>query len=332
MPINQLSTANTFEQWLISTQVLIEQSNYFEDRSNATLDAANTTSNLYPIILSSANQVANNTAFVANTANIIFDYVETSFDVANTVLEISLESFDHANAAFDHANSSFDHANGAYDLANSTFEEANSAFEHANSAFDVANNAYEHSNGAFGQANLSFDRANTAFDTANSIFDYLSSNANLALIIDDVSTDNSSNLYLLFSEDTGVLFESRISKNKLSYNPLTGTIHVVSATFTGNSHIIVPVGDESERPANAAPGMIRYNNEANTFEGYTYFWGPIAGGATGAPNNPVFWENDQTVTGDYVINTNKNAGTFGPVTIADGVTVTVPANSVWTIV
>jgi len=331
MSINQLSTANTFEQWLISTQLLIEQSNFFQDRSNATLDAANTTSNLYPIILSSANQVSNDTSFVANTANIIFDYVETSFDIANTVLEISLEAFDHTNAAFDHANSSFDHANGAYDLANSTFEEANSSFEHANAAFDHANGAFDTANSAAVTSNTSLDLSNLAFDVANSFFPYLANNANLALLTEDTTTDNDA-FYVLFTQNEGVLVEGHIAKNRLYYNPATGTISAVSAIFTGNSHITVPSGDESERPANAAPGMIRYNNEANTFEGYTYFWGPIAGGATGAPNNPVFWENDQTVTGDYTININKNAGTFGPVTIADGVTVTVPANSVWTIV
>ena len=57
-----------------------------------------------------------------------------------------------------------------------------------------------------------------------------------------------------------------------------------------------------------------------------------SGGATGAGTNQVFFENDLTVTGDYTIPTGKNAGTFGPVTIDTGVTVTVPDDSVWSIV
>lgn len=52
---------------------------------------------------------------------------------------------------------------------------------------------------------------------------------------------------------------------------------------------------------------------------------------TGAASD-LFWENAQTVSANYTITTNKNAGTFGPVTIANGVTVTVPNGSVWTIV
>ena len=60
----------------------------------------------------------------------------------------------------------------------------------------------------------------------------------------------------------------------------------------------------------------------------------LQAGATGGNSgaNAVFWENDNTVTHDYTITANKNAGTFGPITINSGVTVTVPNNSTWTII
>lgn len=53
----------------------------------------------------------------------------------------------------------------------------------------------------------------------------------------------------------------------------------------------------------------------------------FAGTATGA-----FIQNDIDVTSDFTITTGKNAGSFGPITIDSGVTVTVPSGSVWTIV
>jgi hypothetical protein len=56
------------------------------------------------------------------------------------------------------------------------------------------------------------------------------------------------------------------------------------------------------------------------------------GGASGAGGNQIFFQNDLTVTASYTIPTGKNAGTFGPVTIDSGVTVTVPSGSVWTVV
>jgi hypothetical protein len=46
----------------------------------------------------------------------------------------------------------------------------------------------------------------------------------------------------------------------------------------------------------------------------------------------VFFENSLTVTANYSIPADKNAGTFGPVSVADSITVTVPDTSVWSIV
>lgn len=46
----------------------------------------------------------------------------------------------------------------------------------------------------------------------------------------------------------------------------------------------------------------------------------------------IFWENGQTVTSNYTITSGKNAMSAGPITIDTGITVTVPDNSVWTIV
>lgn len=56
------------------------------------------------------------------------------------------------------------------------------------------------------------------------------------------------------------------------------------------------------------------------------------GGASGGGGNQIFFLNDLTVTASYTIPTGKNAGTFGPISIDAGVTVTVPDTSVWSIV
>lgn len=57
-----------------------------------------------------------------------------------------------------------------------------------------------------------------------------------------------------------------------------------------------------------------------------------AGGATGGGADQIFYENDVLIMTDYTIAAGKNAGTFGPIQIADGVTVTVPVGSTWSIV
>jgi hypothetical protein len=55
-------------------------------------------------------------------------------------------------------------------------------------------------------------------------------------------------------------------------------------------------------------------------------------GAQGGGSDRVFYENDQTVTTNYTISTNKNAMSAGPITVNNGITVTVPNGSTWTIV
>ena len=54
--------------------------------------------------------------------------------------------------------------------------------------------------------------------------------------------------------------------------------------------------------------------------------------AAGGGTDGVFFENDTTINSNYTITTGKNAMTAGPVTVANGVTVTVPSGSVWTVV
>ncbi len=95
----------------------------------------------------------------------------------------------------------------------------------------------------------------------------------------------------------------------------------------------LPVGTTAQRPT-GANGKVRYNSDLNGFEGYANGnWGSLGGGgATGAGSDKVFMENDQTVTGSYTLTAGKNAVSAGPITVADGVVVTVPSGATWSIV
>jgi hypothetical protein len=48
--------------------------------------------------------------------------------------------------------------------------------------------------------------------------------------------------------------------------------------------------------------------------------------------NLPFWENTATVNTDYTITNDRNALSIGPITIADGVTVTVGSGETWTVI
>ena len=117
--------------------------------------------------------------------------------------------------------------------------------------------------------------------------------------------------------------------------------HVFTATDAdeANAHVNtlplhVTVCTSSTRPA--APVANQTILQTDTQSLWSYIsgaWVEVSGtGANGGGNNKIFWENDQTVTVSYTVTTGKNCGTFGPVTIDSGVTVTVPSGSVWSVV
>ena len=54
-----------------------------------------------------------------------------------------------------------------------------------------------------------------------------------------------------------------------------------------------------------------------------------SGGATGAGGDTLFQENQLIVTTSYTLSTNKSALSVGPITINNGVAVTIPNGARW---
>jgi hypothetical protein len=103
-------------------------------------------------------------------------------------------------------------------------------------------------------------------------------------------------------------------------------------TLSGTGAMKLNVGTTDGRPESPVDGMVRYNSATLKYEGYSNgSWGQLGGGATGGGADQIFNLNGQTVTVDYTIPTGFNASTVGPLTIAEGITVTVPDNSNWVI-
>ncbi len=72
-------------------------------------------------------------------------------------------------------------------------------------------------------------------------------------------------------------------------------------------------------------GLYEYNQN-NT-------WAKVSGtGATGGGSDQTFFENDKIITSNYTITTGRNAGSFGPIEIDDGINVEIPNGSTWSIV
>ena len=107
--------------------------------------------------------------------------------------------------------------------------------------------------------------------------------------------------------------------------------NVTASGFVGTGAtdaIKLPVGTTAQQPT-PATGMLRFNSTETTFEGYDGSdWGEIGGGGDGALG---FSTNVSTVAANYTLATGSNASSVGPMTVATGVSVTIPTGSRWVI-
>ena len=101
-----------------------------------------------------------------------------------------------------------------------------------------------------------------------------------------------------------------------------------NVVFSGTGQVKLPAGTTAQRSGSPANGMIRYNNDEDSFEGYIDgAWG----GISGAQANGVIYENNLNITTNYTLTTGKNGFSVGPIQIDSGVTVTIPSNQRWVI-
>jgi hypothetical protein len=103
------------------------------------------------------------------------------------------------------------------------------------------------------------------------------------------------------------------------YNNTTGAFTITIAPVDGTgSSVVIPQGSRS----------LIYSDGTNI----NFITSGGSSVPTGGGVDAIFYNNGKTVMSDYTIPASQNSGTFGPVTINTGVTVTVPSGSTWSIV
>jgi hypothetical protein len=94
------------------------------------------------------------------------------------------------------------------------------------------------------------------------------------------------------------------------------------STYTGTGQVKLPAGTDAQRSGSPANGMIRYNTDLDSFEGYVDGdWGGIGGAQAGG----AILTNKDTASVSFTIPSGTNGLSVGPVTISSGVTITVTA-------
>lgn len=124
---------------------------------------------------------------------------------------------------------------------------------------------------------------------------------------------------------------SPLTNNEMDANLNNLNDYKVEKT-SGTGSAQLPSGTTAQRDGTPQAGWTRFNSslgKTETYDGTRWITG---GGATGGGSDDVFYENATTVTTSYTITSGKNAMTAGPIMINDGVTVTIPDGSTWSII
>lgn len=112
-----------------------------------------------------------------------------------------------------------------------------------------------------------------------------------------------------------------------SFTPNSGTL--AAKTIVKGNNLPLAVADI----AGAGHWLeLQYDSVLDVFVLLNPATGVTRVGATGGGTDKIFYLNDQTINNNYTVSGTQNAGSFGPITIASGVTVTIASGGVWTIV
>jgi hypothetical protein len=293
-----------------------------------------------------AETAATNAASSASSASTSASNASTSAtNAASSASSASSSASTATTQATNASNSASAAATSATNASNSASAASTSETNAASSASAASTSASNASTSATNASNSASAASTSATNAASS-----ATAAQTAQAAAEAALDSFTDTYLgAFSSDPTLDNDGNaLSAGDLYFNTVSNRLKVYSGSAWGfvsvDPAVVVektsntgsgklPVGTTAERDGSPAAGFLRFNSTLGKPEIYNgSAWGSVGGGATGGGSDAVFIENDQTVTTNYTISAGKNAGTFGPITINSGVTVTVPSGSVWAVI
>ena len=164
-----------------------------------------------------------------------------------------------------------------------------------------------------GSANINLPGVNTAGNQDTSGTAAIATN----ITVGDESSDTT--CFPVFTTGSQGNLSPKTGSN-LTFNSSTGvlTATTFSGSFSGSGASLTSL------PAGQLTGALPAIDGSNLTG--------VAAGATGGGSDEIFYLNGQNVTSDFTIPNGKNAGSFGPIIINSGVTVTVGSGETLTIV
>lgn len=240
MAINQISSANTFEQWLIATQSLIAF-------ANSLTDAGGTfTSNTSEYIITGNLTIGNTvTAPTVNTDVIIFD------DGTRLTSNVPIvNGYNHANGAFNKANAANILAQQAYDYANTIALSGEISGDNVVVLYTVTGNNIV--------ANISVSSANVTATSNVTAGNVNASNVITGLNVTATNNVNSTNVIATNNVSTGNISVT----NEITTTNLTATLITASDVNTTSDMALKDNIEQIENPL----GVI------NKITGFSFNW------------------------------------------------------------
>jgi len=135
---------------------------------------------------------------------------------------------------------------------------------------------------------------------------------------------------------------TKISGNQI--NTATQAIVDTLSFLDGESVLRIPTGTTAQRPSSPSVGTIRFNSDNDNAEIYKADdgtgnpgWGSISGGGPSIGADSIIRTNPTTISENLTVGPTAgsefaNGMSAGPITIANGYTVTVESGGAWSVV
>ena len=135
---------------------------------------------------------------------------------------------------------------------------------------------------------------------------------------------------------------TKISGNQISQS--TSAIITTLSFFSTNSVFRLPAGTTANRPTGISVGTMRFNTSLDSAEIYkaddgtgSAGWSPVAGGGPSLGTDSIIRTNPTTISENITVgpsagNEFANGMSAGPITVANGFTVTVESGGSWSVV
>ena len=261
---------------------------------------------------SAASTSATNAASSASSASTSASSASSSASAASTSATNAASSASTASTQATNASNSASAAStSASNAASSASAASTSASNASTSATNAANSATAASNSASTASTQATNAANSASAAATSETNAASS----ASAASTSATNAANSATAAAGSATAAAASAAEAANKVAKTSDTGSA-------------VIPSGTTAERDGTPSNGYFRYNSDLDSFEGYVDgAWGGVGGAQAGG----VIYENGTTISTNYTLGTGKNGMSVGPITVASGVSVTVPSGARWVV-